>query len=69
MVYDKLAEEYYEECEFIGIKMVCYGATLNAFKAGVPKSIVEEFLANFREASQLVRQSIYRLSDLRKRVF
>ena len=70
VVYDKLAEEYYEECEFIGIKMVCYGATLNAFKAGVPKSIVEEFLANFRERHPNWSDNPYIGSlDLRKRVF
>lgn len=39
------------EIEFIGIKMVCYGATLNAFKADIDiekiKSFYKDFLENY----------------------
>ena len=48
---DKICSKYREECEFLGIKTLCYGATLNAFKTGISineiKSLVNEFNENY----------------------
>lgn len=35
------------ECEFLGIKMVCYGATLNAFKTGATNADIKAIIAIF----------------------
>ncbi len=40
----EIKDEYPDEYEFLGIRMVCYGSTLNAFKAGIKiKNIHEEY--------------------------
>ena len=63
IVYDRIAGEYHLECEFIGIKMVCYGATLNAFKAGVKTSVIKDFVSDFYER-HLSGQTIHILFPL-----
>lgn len=44
------------ECEFLGIKMVCYGATLNALKANIPfkeiRLIIQEFDQKYPQWNQ-----------------
>lgn len=54
-----IAPRYKEECEFIGIKLVCYAASLNAFKGGVSAKIVSSFLAEFAKKYPLWTENPY----------
>lgn len=47
IIHKKIGEQYPLENEFIGIKMICYGATLNAFKAHITKSEIKRILVDF----------------------
>lgn len=49
IIHRKIGENYPQEDEFIGIKMLCYGSTLNAFKAGIPNAEVKALLGNFEK--------------------
>lgn len=49
VVKTELPEKYYDECEYIGIKYVCYGAVLSAFKAGVDRTKVFSILDEFEK--------------------
>ena len=49
IIHSKIGENFPEEDEFIGIKMLCYGATLNAFKAGIPNAKIKALLKDFEE--------------------
>ena len=42
-----IAPQYREECEFIGIKLVCYAASLNAFKCGISTRVISDFISEF----------------------
>lgn len=44
---EKIKPEFEKECEFIGIKMVCYGASLNAFKCGISTRVISDFISEF----------------------
>lgn len=44
-----VSEEYVKELEFIGIKTVCYGATLNAFKIGMPVAEIRKIMRSFSD--------------------
>lgn len=47
-VVDNTIGSYYpEECEFIGIKNICYGAVLNSFKSGVSLKEIKDFSHEF----------------------
>lgn len=47
IIQQAIEDDYPQECEYIGIRTVLYGATLNAFKAGVDSRTLNEFLGNF----------------------
>ena len=47
VIEEVLKNTYRDECEFLGVKMVCYGATLNAFKVGISSKKVKTFLNEF----------------------
>lgn len=49
IVKQNLPEEYRKECEYIGIKRVCYGAVLCGFKSGVAYAQINEILDSFEE--------------------
>ncbi len=49
VVKAELPKEYFDEYEFIGIKCVCYGAVLNAFKAGAGIKAVKSILNDFEK--------------------
>lgn len=49
IVKSELPEEYRNECEYIGIKCVCYSAVLSAFKAGVSKTEVVKIIDGFEK--------------------
>lgn len=44
-----LIPQFTTECEFIGVKNICYGAILNALKAKVKLSIVKQVLIDFEK--------------------
>ena len=44
-----LSEEHRTECEYIGIKCVCYSAILSGFKSGTPTKQIKEILRTFEE--------------------
>ncbi len=44
---ENIRQKYPIECEFLGIKMVLYGATLNAFKAKIKRNIILQFVKDF----------------------
>lgn len=46
---ESIASEFRNECEFIGIKLICYGASLNAFKCGVSSETVFDFMREFKQ--------------------
>jgi len=45
-----LIDKYPEETEYLGIKLVCYAATLNAYKAGISHMEVKMFLNKFKQS-------------------
>lgn len=47
IICKSIKELYPEECEFIGIKYVCYGSVLNAYKANVPRKKIEDEIEKF----------------------
>ena len=47
IIYSKIGTQYPLENEFIGVKMICYGATLNAFKAHIAKCEIKRFIEDF----------------------
>lgn len=50
IVSRKVGEQYRDELEFLGIKNLCYGATLNGFKTGIPKRDIKNMLNAFEES-------------------
>ena len=49
VIEKKIGNVYNHEKEFLGIKMVCYGATLNALKARIRTREVKHFLNDFKK--------------------
>lgn len=48
-IKQNLPEKYFAECEFIGIKYVCYSAVLSGFKAGIKTSQIKDILNRFEK--------------------
>lgn len=59
IVKKKLQEEFPSEVEFLGIKIVLYGAILNALKAGTSKQDVFKIIQNFSRDYPKWRQNKY----------
>ena len=59
---------YKEETEFLGIKYVCYAATINAYKAGVDSSTVKCFVSDFNSSHRKWNKNRYykRMSYFRR---
>ncbi|MDQ2085662.1 glycosyltransferase family A protein [Herbivorax sp. ANBcel31] len=49
IVQNSIKKRYPLECEFIGIKTILYGVTLNAFKAGISRKELYRILKAFNE--------------------
>ncbi len=66
----EIGTRFPKECEFIGIKNICYGAILNALKAEVTTKEIAGCYRKFLKAHPYWYQNPYRKSlDLKKRVF
>lgn len=48
-VQRNLPRKYFAECEFIGIKYVCYGAVLSGFKSGIKTKDIKNILNDFEK--------------------
>lgn len=59
IITDSIGELYPKECEYLGIKIVLYGATLNAFKANVKMTKVREFVNEFSSSYPQWHKNIY----------
>lgn len=60
VVRNELPQEYRLECEYIGIKCVCYGAVLSGFKSGVKSSEIEAVLDDFEKGFPAWERNVYR---------
>ena len=49
VINNTLLPEFTTECEFIGVKNICYGAILNALKAKVELPIIKQILVDFEK--------------------
>lgn len=69
-VESALKETYPQECEFIGIKTVLYGAVFNAIKARIKKDKINDFINSFSLKYSSWKNNIYyRSLSKSKRVF
>lgn len=70
VVQSRLQEDFYQECEFIGIKNVVYGASFNAFKAKITNKTIRGFLKEFKEEFPRWKKNPYFSNlPLKKRVY
>lgn len=51
--------EFKDECEFIGIKLIYYAASVNAFKCGISTKIICEFISEFNQKYPNWRKNPY----------
>ncbi len=49
LILRKLGTRFPQEVEFIGIKYICYGAVLNAFKCGIPVKEISKMTEQFEK--------------------
>lgn len=69
-VESAISDSYPQECEFIGIKTVLYGAVFNAIKANVNKRTISAFVDDFNSKHVSWKNNMYYRSLARnKRLF
>lgn len=70
LIEEELQGEYHTACEYQGIVLVLYSATLCAFKAGVDQAIIAQAVADFSKKYPEWRNNPYLGSmDKKKRIY
>lgn len=65
-----IGKEFPEECEFIGIKTVLYGATLNALKADIPMEKTADIAEGFFDIyPNAFKNKYFKNYDMEKRAY